>query len=303
MMDDQAHVPKSNTTTLGVVLRGVLMGLAEVVPGVSGGTMAFITGIYQELVASLATFGPRSLGLVTKPMDFYRQHNLGFLFALGMGMVVGIVLFAQLMRFLLANYQPLVWAFFSGVIVMSAIAIGWARKIQSMALFGPIGLLLGLSLLWLPTAAGDANLLQFFLGGAVAVCAWLLPAISGSFVLLTLGLYNPLIEALATLDLTILAAVAGGCAVGLLLFAKLLSWLLHRYSEPLFSLLVGFMLGSLPKLWPWQDPTQSQVLAKLLLPVDYVEVVNAPAYGVGVAVTFVSGLVVLWCLTKLANHE
>ncbi len=125
-------VPASQTTSLGVVLRGMLMGLAEVVPGVSGGTMAFITGIYQELVATLATFGPRSVTLLIKPRAFYEAHNLRFLFALGLGMGAGILMFAQVMHYLLNAYQPLVWAFFSGVIVMSAWVIGRPREVKAL---------------------------------------------------------------------------------------------------------------------------------------------------------------------------
>ncbi len=134
----------------------------------------------------------------------------------------------------------------------------------------------------------------------MAVCAWLLPAISGSYVLLTLGLYNAVIDALANFDLPVLVSLAAGCGVGLLVFARLLSWLLHHYSEPLLSLLIGFMLGSLPKLWPWQDLAQSGVLAKLLHPAQYAA---GPAYLGGTLITFAAGVVVLWLLTRLTDHK
>ncbi len=297
MLDAQTEAPRSPGALLG---RGVLMGLAEVVPGVSGGTMAFITGIYHELVSTLAAFGPKSVPMLAQPMNFFRVHNLRFLLWLGAGMLLGVLLFAQVMQYLLSVYQPVVWAFFCGVIVMSAWVIGRSRVPKLLLGFLPIGLCLGLSILFVPLSLGTPSLLMVFVGGAVAVCAWLLPAVSGSYMLLVLGLYAPVIAAIAAFDVTIMAVMAAGCAVGLLLFARALNWLLHHYTEALLSFLVGFMLGSLPKLWPWQLPQQGDLLSTLVAPSQYTA---GNPYVSAVVCAFVGGILALGLLSKYTYSE
>ena len=292
--------PQRKISGKGIFGRGMLMGLAEVVPGVSGGTMAFITGIYAEMVTTIATFGVRSLVLLRNPRLFYSHHNLSFLLLLGGGMVVGVGVFAQLMQYLLSSYQPLVWAFFSGVILMSAGVIGRQLPAKFLVIYTPLGTVLGVSLLWLPAATGEPDALHFFLGGAVAVCAWLLPAISGSYVLLALGLYAPVIDALAGLNYEVLVSLGMGCVVGLMLFARLLGWLLRRCREPLLSLLIGFMLGSLFKLWPWQDPLQSGGWSGLLWPSDYLA---GEAHIGGAIVMCLAGAFLLWLLTRFTSAK
>jgi len=302
-MTQEISTPSAKTGDVGVAARGVLMGLAEVVPGVSGGTMAFVTGIYHDLVGSLATFGPGSIRMLGDPVAFFTHHRLRFLLVLGVGMGIGILLFAQLMHHLLTFFQPLVWSFFSGVIAASVIVIGRVRQPRALVLWAPIGVACGLGMLWLPSATGDPSLPQIFLGGAVAVCAWLLPAISGSYVLLTLGMYHTVIDAIANLDYVVLSVLAAGCACGLLLFARLLAWLLRHRGEALLSLLTGFMLGSLPKLWPWQSGDETDAMARLLTPAQYALSVESSAYVPWVVILFLSGAVALWMLTKLADHE
>jgi putative membrane protein len=291
---DQSIKPKP---VPGYVWRGMLMGIAEVVPGVSGGTMAFVTGIYQELISTLAKFGTQSVPMLVRPGIFYTAHNLRFLLSLGIGMLLGILLFAQLMQYLLGNYQPVVWAFFSGVIAMSVIVIGRLRPPRVLLVWAPLGLLSGASLLWLPMDAGQAGLLEIFAGSALAVCAWLLPAVSGSFVLLALGLYDQVIHAIAALEWSVLLTVAAGCASGLLVFAKLLAWLLRRYREALLSFLTGFMFGSIAKLWPWQDTAGG-----LLSPEGFASLYAVNAQVLAAASMFLTGAFVLWLLTKLADE-
>ena len=265
--------------------------------------MAFISGIYPTLVGALAAFGPGSIAMLAHPRQFWVHHNLRFLLILAAGMGLGIVLFAQLMHFLLGHYQPLVWAFFCGVIAMSVFVIGRYRSSGNLLTWGALGLMLGLSLLWLPALVSDPALWLIFIGGAVAVCAWLLPAVSGSYVLLALGLYAPVIDALAGLDLSLLAVLACGCTVGLLLFAKALAWLLRNYSEALLSLLTGFMLGSLPKLWPWQDAAGADIGARLLVPDGYESLTGEPAHIAAATVLFMLGGYGLWLLTRLDPNK
>jgi putative membrane protein len=288
---------KTPLSLFSIVWRGLLMGLAEVVPGVSGGTMAFITGIYHELVRSLASFGPSSLRLLTQPLAFAQQHNLRFLCALAGGMLVGVLLFAQLMSFLLAHFQPVVWGFFSGVIAMSVVIIGRARAPVTLLSYGVVGLVCGIALLWLPTTNTEPALWMIFVGGIVSVCAWLLPAVSGSYMLLAMGLYTTIIGAVAELDLLVLTILISGCAVGLLLFSKSLAWLLRHHQEPLLALLTGFMLGSIANLWPWQQVAQLTA-DKWLSPAAYaIEQGTSPHIFI-TAVAFACGAVAIGQLDK-----
>ncbi len=285
-----------------IIWRGLLMGLAEVVPGVSGGTMAFITGIYHELVRSLASFGPSSFSLLTQPRLFAQHHNLRFLCALAVGMFCGVLLFAQLMDYLLEHYQPVVWGFFSGVIAMSVVVIGRARALLNLLSYGVVGLVCGIALLWLPTSSSEPVLWMFFIGGIISVCAWLLPAVSGSYMLLAMGLYPAVVAAVAEFDFQILIVLLSGCAVGLLLFSKSLAWLLRHYQEPLLALLTGFMLGSIANLWPWQQVAEVTT-EKWLSPAGYAAVQGTSPFMLLTAVAFVCGALAIGQLDKYTNKS
>jgi putative membrane protein len=234
------------------VWRGLLMGLAEVVPGVSGGTMALLTGIYRELVQALASFGVGSFALLRSPQVFINHHHLGFLTSLATGMVLGIIFFARLMKYLLANFPPPVWAFFFGVIAVSAVMVASKRSVKTLLGWGITGLGLGLAMLLVPTLGDTDSLVVVFIGGAIAVCAWILPAVSGSYMLLLLGLYERIIVAISEFDLVVLAVLGVGCIVGLMSFVRLLNVLLRGYYERTMGLLCGFMFGSTLNLWPWR---------------------------------------------------
>ena len=237
----------------GLIWRGMLMGLAEVVPGVSGGTIAFVTGIYRDLVLALSRFGLASFTKLLDWREFIAYHRLEFLVPLGLGMGLGIVLFARLMGFLLEAYQPVVWAFFCGLILMSVFTVARQQPRTTLVMMAPLGVLVGLGLLLLPQLTTQPSYMAIFFGGAIAVCAWLLPAVSGSFMLLTLGLYVPVIQAVGELQIDVLAMLASGCVCGVLAFAKGLAWLLHTAQDKVFGFFTGFMLGSVAKLWPWQS--------------------------------------------------
>ncbi|MEC8618633.1 MAG: DUF368 domain-containing protein, partial [Pseudomonadota bacterium] len=170
-----------------VFVRGVLMGLAELVPGVSGGTIAFISGIYYQLVSALSSFGPLSFKLAMQPRQFWLHHHLGFLLALVVGMVAGILVFARLIEFMMEAAEPVLWAFFFGVIAVSVLQIGAARSPRYLAAYGALGVLAGLLFLSLPSVDMSESMFVLFVAGMVAVSAWILPGISGSFVLLLLG--------------------------------------------------------------------------------------------------------------------
>jgi len=279
----------------GVLVRGMAMGLAELVPGVSGGTIAFVTGIYYELVSSLSSFRVGSAVILYREgiPGFWRAHNLGFLLVLAAGMLISIAAFARLFEYLLDTVPTLVWAFFFGLIVASIVQIGRRRPWRLLVGYGAVGLLCGLAMLTIEPADAGVSPWMFFVGGLIAISAWLLPAVSGSFMLLVLGLYEPLLRALNALDLPVIVAFGAGCAVGILTMARVLHWLMGRFREPVLALLTGFMAGSLVTLWPWQFDDA------LLLPGQYQAASGSPALlGYSVAAAFL-GMVALWLLSRL----
>ena len=278
----------------GIYLRGVAMGIAEIVPGVSGGTIAFVSGIYQELVTSLAAFGPKSvLMLFTDPRRFWQHHNVMFLLCLGLGMLSSVVLFARVLSVAIVTAPTLVWGFFFGLVAASVVDIGRARRRATLATFGLLGLSLGLAMSELPTVAGEPELWMYFAGGALAVSAWLLPAISGSFVLLLLGLYTSVLQAVTLLDWSILPVFVLGCATGLALFSKLLAHLMRHYSETILSGLTGFMAGALVRLWPWQ------IDGELMLSGAWAEVTGLSSWPLLTLLMMLFGGGALWLLTQV----
>ena len=279
---------------LGVFIRGLAMGVVEVIPGVSGGTIAFVTGIYRELVASLASFSPKTLvWCATDPKRFWSHHNLSFLACLGVGMAMSLLLFARLFRHWLEVAPVLVWAFFFGLILYSALAIGRARKFSGLLTFGLAGVLCGLLVAAIDPFAAQPGLAAFFMGGALAVGAWLLPAVSGSFVLLLLGLYVGALDAIATFDWPVLAALGCGALIGLALFPRLFDALLRRRFEPVMNFLTGLMVGSLAQLWPWQWDSE------LLTPASWSLAAGAPAQLPLAVLMMLLGAGSLWLLTLL----
>ncbi len=259
---------------VGIFLRGMAMGVAEVVPGVSGGTMAFVTGIYDELLRSIASFSGRSLPLLREGGwgAFVRHHNLAFLVVLAAGMACSFVAFANLMLALLDSHAVHVSAFFFGLIAGAVVHIGAQTNPRWLATAGVVGLALGLGASLLAdggAARAEAGLPLIFAGGALAATAWILPGVSGAFILLLLGLYQPMLQALRDVDLAAIAPFVAGLVLGLLAFAKVLRWLLSRVRIPVLALLTGFMAGSLVELWPWRgapaiEPALAGVLAAMI---------------------------------------
>ena len=241
----------------GVFARGLAMGLAEVVPGVSGGTIAFVSGIYDRFVMALASFShrsPRRL-LAADWRTFAREHDLLFLAVLGVGMAISFLAAANIIRTLLASHGLYVFGFFFGLIAGSVLHIGSQTSWRRLLTWGVAGLLPGIAVgvfLAPHHASADASTAMIFTAGALAATAWLLPGVSGSFVLLLLGLYAPLLDALHELDLAMIGTFLGGLAVGMLAFAKFLARLLDSARGPLLALLTGLLAGSLTRVWPWR---------------------------------------------------
>ena len=248
-----------------IAVKGACMGAADVIPGVSGGTIAFIMGIYDEFVSSIASVNTEALRLLFsgKFREFWKHINGNFLISLILGIGLSVVALAGLMQMLLSEFPIQTWAFFFGLIVASSIFIlrgisGWKLR---EALFLAFGIVLGIVVCTLsPTQTPDA-LWFIFLSGAIAICAMILPGISGSFILLILGKYQYIMGVITNLvsgvdlgrNLLIIGVFGIGAAVGILSFSKLLHWLLARWNKETLIVLAGFIIGSLVKVWPWNN--------------------------------------------------
>ena len=251
--------------TVGV--KGACMGAADVIPGVSGGTIAFIMGIYDEFVGSIARIDATAVKMLFsgRIREFWKHINGTFLLSIVLGIGVSVVALAGLMQTLLTNYPIQTWAFFFGLIVASSIFI--LRGISDWRIrdfgFLAMGLLLGVVICTLsPTQTPDA-LWFIFLSGALAICAMILPGISGSFILLILGKYQYIMEVITNIvsgvdmgrNLLIMGVFMVGAVVGILGFSKFLHWLLDRWNKETLVALAGFIIGSLVKVWPWSNPS------------------------------------------------
>ncbi|MDB4198730.1 DUF368 domain-containing protein [Polaribacter sp.] len=245
-------------------LKGMAMGSADVVPGVSGGTIAFISGIYEELLESISNINFKLLKTLKSDgiKAAWKQVNGSFLLALFVGVSISIFSLAKTIKWLLENEPVLLWSFFFGLVLASIIYIGkqvetWNAKI--IILF-----ILGISFGYLvtvvsPTNVGEINYLFLVFAGAIASCAMILPGISGAYILLLLGAYPIVMTAITTKDYKIIAAVAMGIIIGLLSFARLLKWLFSNYKNQMLIVLTGLMLGSLNKVWPWKEAVSTYI--------------------------------------------
>ncbi len=248
---------------IGLFLKGIGMGAADVVPGVSGGTIAFLSGIYTELIFSIKSLDINAVTLFFKGRfkDFWKHINGNFLASVGVGILTSIFTLAHLMVFLMENYPIPLWSFFFGLIIASSIIIISGIKKWSISVF--LSLLAGVACgaficLASPSETPD-GLWYIFIAGAIAICAMILPGISGSFILLLIGKYEYILTALNDLKIQVIMAFAAGATIGIISFSHLLSWLLKKYNELIISLLSGFMIGSLIKIWPWQEVLESGV--------------------------------------------
>ena len=249
--------PRGPSQWLGVGLRGSAMGVAELVPGVSGGTIAFVTGIYVELVQSLYRFDAQLLGYLMRLQiaPAWRHVNASFLLALVVGMGLAVVSFSGVVAWMFEHHEIGLWSFFFGLICASAVFV--ARSVSNWDSIRVALALAGLIIGALVSNAGGLPASEHpavtFAAGAVAICAWILPGVSGSFMLLLLGQYQHVIRSIAALDLLVIGSLAAGCLVGLALFTRALAWLLRVHFASTLAFLCGFMVGSLQKLWPWRQ--------------------------------------------------
>ncbi len=240
-----------------LILKGMGMGAADVVPGVSGGTIAFITGIYEELINAIKSINYPNLKLLFsgRVAAFWKAINANFLIALVSGIGISVISLARLLQYILETYPELIWSFFLGLIVASAIYV--AKQIKVWNLASVLSLLVGVVIAYIITEITPAETTEawwfIFISGAIAICAMILPGISGSFILLLLGKYEFIIGAISEFKLGIIAVFLAGAGIGIISFSNFLSWLLRRYHNQTIALLAGFMVGSLNKVWPWKN--------------------------------------------------
>ena len=251
------------TQYLWIYLKGMAMGAADIVPGVSGGTVAFITGIYERLIDSIGSLGPKTLTTFFKqgPIAAWRSVDGNFLLALMLGILTSVFTLSKMLSHLLKTHPEMLWSFFFGLILISALYIG--RQIPHWRSGTLLGLVCGAGVAFLITTLSPQQIpmhpVTLFIAGSIAICAMVLPGISGSFILLLLGMYAHVIGAVKSLELVNLGIFAAGCLCGLLSFTRLLSWLLHRQHNLTMAVLTGFMLGSLNKVWPWKQTLSTRV--------------------------------------------
>jgi len=251
-----------------LVLKGMGMGAADVVPGVSGGTIAFISGIYEEFIHSIKSVDFKALRILFKEGigAFWKHINGWFLVAVFVGIAISIVSLAKLLEHLLEHEAVLLWSFFFGLIVASAIYVG--KTVDKWNAGAIVGAVLGAVLaFWIsglePPAMGCNDQIPSWyivLSGAIAICAMIMPGISGSFILILMGAYSTVLGAITNKDFTIIGLFALGAIFGLVTFSRVLSWLFKNFRNVTIAVLTGFLVGSLNKIWPWKNVTATSVL-------------------------------------------
>lgn len=255
-----------------ITLKGMAMGAADVVPGVSGGTIAFISGIYEELITSINNINLSLFTTLKKEglKAAWNQLNGNFLVALFLGIFISVLSLAKFLSWLLENEPVLLWSFFFGLVLASIFFVG--KEITRWTLGTVVVLILGAAVAFfiteLPPSENVDSLPYLFLSGALAVCAMILPGISGAFILVLLGSYKTILDAVHERDIKIILTVAIGAIFGLLSFARLLKWMFNHYKNITLALLTGFILGSLNKIWPWKKVLQTKTFGEKTIVVD-----------------------------------
>lgn len=294
--------------------KGMGMGAADVIPGVSGGTIAFISGIYEELINSIKSVNASLFRTLFREgiAAAWKKLNGNFLVAVFSGILISIFSLARLISWLLTNHQMLVWAFFFGLIVGSAIFVG--KKIKKWNALTLLMLLGGSALAYYITIATPATtpegLWFIFLSGAIAICAMILPGISGSFILLLMGKYEYILNAVKELKILTLMVFGLGCIVGIVAFSNVIAWLFRKFHNATLALLTGFMVGSLNKLWPWKQVVEERLnshgelmpfLEKSISPARFVELTGQGTQMIPILMCALAGLLLIFVFEKLTH--
>ncbi len=255
-----------------ITLKGMAMGAADVVPGVSGGTIAFISGIYEELITSINNIKFSLLKSLFKQKFSitWKKINGSFLLSLLIGIIISILSLAKAIKWLLENQPILLWSFFFGLVLASIIFIG--KQIKRWNAITIIALLLGAIVAFyittLPPMSNTQNSIFLFFAGALAICAMILPGVSGAFILVLLGAYKTLLDAVDEKNIKIIAITTLGAIVGVFSFSKLLKWTFNNYRNTTLAVLTGFVIGSLNKIWPWKKVLKTKIYGDKIIPIS-----------------------------------
>lgn len=295
-----------------ITLKGMAMGAADVVPGVSGGTIAFISGIYEELITAINKVNFNTLKILRKEgfKAMWQSINGNFLLALVLGIGISILSLSRAVKWLLENEPILVWSFFFGLVLASVIYI--AKQIKDWSFIIVFVLLIGTAIGYYitilpPMSANYSSNWFFFIAGSLAICAMILPGISGGFILLLLGAYKPALDALHDKDLKTIFLLITGAIVGLLTFSRLLKWMFEKYRTITLAILTGFVIGSLNKVWPWKRILESEIINDKLKILREQSVLPANYEGESQLVYAISfmllGFVLILALEKTAKSK
>jgi putative membrane protein len=298
-----------------IYLKGMAMGAADIVPGVSGGSIALITGIYAELLNSINSFNGQNLRYLLnfKIAEFYKTVNGNFLLSLLLGIMTSIFTMSKLITYLMSEHPIPLWSFFCGLILISSFLI--LKDIKGWNLGVILALIVGTAFAYFvtelpPTTSPDA-LWFTFVSGAIAICAMILPGISGSFILLILGKYEQILKAVTEKDFLTLAVFALGCIVGILSFSRVVSWLLKKFHAITIGLLAGFMLGSMNELWPWKlvlsyrtssSDEQKPFLTENISPTAFLEQTGVEPQILFAVIAFLVGIGLVVGIERLAHY-
>ncbi len=294
-----------------ITLKGMAMGAADVVPGVSGGTIAFISGIYEELITSINNINLSLFTALKKEglKAAWNKVNGNFLLSLFLGIFISVLSLAKFLSWLLENEPILLWSFFFGLVLASIFFVG--KEITRWNLGTVVVLILGAAAAFfiteLPPSENVDNLAYLFLSGALAVCAMILPGISGAFILVLLGSYKTILDAVHERDIKIIITVAVGALFGLLSFARLLKWMFNHYKDITLALLTGFILGSLNKIWPWKKVLQTKTFGEKTRVVDDMNVLPSAFEGdnqlILAIILAMIGFSLIFILEKVASKK
>ncbi|AFU67456.1 hypothetical protein P700755_000433 [Psychroflexus torquis ATCC 700755] len=294
-----------------ISLKGLAMGAADVVPGVSGGTIAFITGIYEELVTTIANVDI-SLFKTWRQNGFaamWAHLNGGFIIALLTGIFISIFTVMQLTNYLLDTYPIVVWSFFFGLVGASVWYVGkqiekWNPKLIGVTI---LGFIVAFGITKLTPAQGIDHPLYFLMCGAIAVCAMILPGISGAFILVLLGGYKSISAAVSEFNIQVIGLVSLGAVIGLLSFSRILKWLFTNFKSLTLSVLTGFIAGSLNKIWPWKEVINSEIIKGKVVILKEVSILPTQFDGdpklVYACIAAILGFLLILLLEKIAKKQ
>ena len=297
-----------------LVLKGMSMGAADVVPGVSGGTIALITGVYEELIHSLKSININSLKLLfsLKLKEFWLSINGNFLLLLFGGILISVFSLARVLKWVLEAYPILIWSFFLGLIISSAILV--VKSVAKWDWTKILALLTGIAVMLLITSFTPAETSDrywfIFIAGAIAICAMILPGISGAFILLILGKYQFILTAVSNFDIPILLVFGLGIIAGLLSFSRFLSFLLNSFRDMTIAVLAGFIIGSVNKIWPWKETISTRLnshgdlvplIQNNLLPWNYSAATGDKPMLLYAIMLIIAGIIVVFLLESLGK--